>query len=479
MGHEDKVSKNRRQFLGSLGCASLGITSFLSSITNLGLINAAAAANMPTFAAPKSIPYKALVCFSFSGGNDSFNMLVPRGSSEYNEYATVRSNQALAQNVLLPINPLTSDGKEYGLHPNLNNVKNLFDTGNAAFVANLGALVRPTTLSDVYNSIDLPLGLGSHSDQFMHWQTSFPQQRINVGWGGRMAEILSSVNTNANISMNISLSGTNTFQNGNNSTAYAIQPEGNGSILLNGYNENDFFNVTKRQTLDNLLDINYQNILKQGYADIVTDSKAHALEFNSAIGSVGTFGTNFGADYISQSLQMVAKTIAAHSTLGMDRQVFFVNMDGFDNHDEVLVNHGELMNVFDNAIASFWSALGELGMQQQVTLFTMSEFGRTLTSNGNGTDHGWGGNCLVIGGAVEGQDIYGQFPDLYLGNPIDTGDGVLIPSTSCDEYFAELALWFADNGTSTLSATQLTDILPNIGNFWSPSPGSTPLGFMS
>ncbi len=479
MGHDNSVSKSRRQFLGSLGCAGLGVTSLLSGITNLGLMNAAAAANMPTFAASNTIPYKALVCFSFSGGNDSFNMLVPRGSSEYNEYASVRSNQALPQSSLLPITPITSDGKQYGLHPFLNNVKNLFDTGNAAFVANVGALVHPTTLSDVYNMIDLPLGLGSHSDQFTHWQTSYPQERVNVGWGGRLAEMLSSANTSANISMNISLSGTNVFQNGNTSTAYAIQPEGNGSVLINGYNQNDFFNVVKRQTLDNLLDINYQNILKQGYADIVTDSKAHALEFNSAIASVGAFGTSFGADNISQSLQMVAKTIAAQSTLGMDRQVFYVNMEGFDNHDEVLVNHGALMQQFDTAIASFWSALGELGLQQQVTLFTTSEFGRTLTSNGNGTDHGWGGNCLVLGGAVQGQDIYGQYPDLYLNSPIDTGDGVLIPSTSCDEYFAELALWFAENGTSTLSATQLTDILPNIGNFWSPSPGAMPLGFMA
>jgi len=478
MGH-DKVSKSRRQFLGSLGCAGLGVTSFLSGITNLGLLNAAAAANMPAFAASSSIPYKALVCFSFSGGNDSFNMLIPRGTSEYNEYAAVRSNQAIAQNDLLPITPLTIDGKQYGLHPNLGTVKNLFDSGNAAFIANVGTLVRPTTLSDVNNMIDLPLGLGSHSDQFMHWQTSFPQERINVGWGGRMGDLLSSANTNTNISMNISLSGTNVFQNGNNSTAYAIQPEGNGSTLINGYDQNDFFNVMKRQTLDNMLDQSYQNILKQGYADVVTDSKANALEFDSAIASVGAFGTTFASDYISQSLRMVAKTIAAHTTLGMNRQVFFVNMEGFDNHDEVLLNHGTLMQAFDTAIASFWSVLGELGMQQQVTLFTMSEFGRTLTSNGNGTDHGWGGNCLVMGGAVQGQNIYGQYPDLYLGNPLDTGDGVLIPTTSCDEYFADLALWFAENGTSTLSATQLTDILPNLGSFWSPTPGNSPLGFMS
>jgi len=479
MGHEHISNKSRRAFLRQLGCAGLGMTTFLSGITNLGLMNAAAKANMPMYAPLSSIPYKALVCLNLAGGNDSFNMLVPRGTSEYAEYAAVRSNQALPQSSLLPVSHLTSDGKQYGLHPNLSFVKTLFDSGNAAFVANVGALVQPVTVQEVWNNNNVPLGLGSHSDQSLHWQTSIPQVRTNVGWGGRLGEILSTANTNDDISLNISLGGTNVFQNGNNSTAYSIEYEGNGSTLINGYDETDFFNVLKRQTLDNILDQNYQNILRQGYADIITDSKSNAIQFDSALASVAPFSTNFNSDILSQKMQMVAKTIAARTTLGMSRQVFYVDLDGFDNHDEVLTNHGYLMTEVNAAIESFYNVLVEMGMQNQVTLFTMSEFGRTLTSNGNGTDHGWGGNCLVMGGAVNGQDIYGQYPDLYLGNAIDTGDGVLIPSTSCDEYFAELALWFADNGTSTLSTTQLTDIFPNIANFWSPIVGNSPLGFMS
>jgi len=480
MGHDHVSNKSRRAFLSQLGCAGLGMTTFLSSVTNLGLMNAAAKANMPVFAPGTSIPYKALVCLNLDGGNDSFNMLVPRGAGEYAEYAGVRSNQALPQSSLLPITQLTSDGKQYGLHPNLPFVKTLFDSGNAAFVANVGALVQPgITVQDVWNNNNVPLGLGSHSDQNLHWQTSIPQVRDNVGWAGRLGEILSSANTNQDISLNISLDGTNVLQNGNTSTGYTISPLGTGSTLINGSGENDFFNVLKRQTLDNIFDQNYQNILRQGYADIVTDSKNSAIQFSAAIAGVAPFTTTFNQNsLLSQKMEMIAKTMAARNTLGMVRQVFYVSIDGFDNHDEVLVNHGDLMTEVNDAIQSFYNVLVELGLQNQVTLFTMSEFARTLTSNGNGTDHGWGGNCIVMGGAINGQDIYGTYPDLYLGNNLDTGDGVLIPTTSCDEYFAELALWFADNGSSTLSATQLTDIFPNINNFWSPGPGLSPLGFM-
>lgn len=477
--HKHNHKNSRRQFLGTMGCAGLGLTSFLSSVTNLGLLNAAAASNMPIYSPQISSGYKALVCLSMDGGNDSFNMLVPRGTSEYNEYAAIRSNQALAQNTLLPITHNTPDGKQYGLHPNLSNIKNMFDSGNAAFVANVGTMISPTTMSDYNNGTNLPLGLFSHIDQLQHWQTSIPQSRSNVGWGGRLADILYSQNTNTNISMNISLDGINIFQNGNTVTEYSIQSTGQGSVSIEGYDQNDAFNIIKRQTLDNLLDQSYQDVLKTAYADAITNSQSNALQFGAAINGVSPFTTTFQGTDFSNKLEMVAKTIAARNTLGFSRQVFYVNIGGFDNHDEVIINHGNLMNQIDAAVGSFWGVMQELGLTDDVTMFTISEFGRTLTSNGNGTDHGWGGNCMVIGGGVNGQDIYGQYPDLYLNNPLDTGEGRLIPTTSCDEYFAELALWFADNGTSTLSTTQLSDIFPNIGNFWTPTPGQKPIGFMS
>ncbi len=469
---------SRRSFVGSLGCAALGATTFLSGITNLGLMNVAAASNMPLVPIPDGSDYKALVCISLSGGNDSFNMLVPKGTSEYQEYAEVRTNQALDQNSLLALNPINTDGKSYGLHPSLVNLQSLFSQGNAAMIANVGSLVRPTTLVEYMNRQDLPLGLFSHSDQQMHWQSSIPQSREHIGWGGRLADILYETNNNQNISMNISLDGTNIYQTGNTVAGYTINPS-NGAVIINGYEDTGSVPVARRTAIDGLLNQSYQNILQTTYRDMLRGAADNSLEFSSAIAAVDPFTTTFADTNISEDLHMVAKTIAARTSLDMCRQTFFVNLGGFDNHDEVLTNHGTLMQQLDEAIGSFWSVLQELGMENNVTLFTMSDFARTLTSNGNGTDHGWGGNAFVVGGAVNGQDIYGQYPDLYLGNSLDTGDGRLIPTTSCDEYFAELALWFGESAGSSLSSTQLIDIFPNIESFWSPSPGAKPLGFMS
>lgn len=470
--------RGRRQFLKSLGCTAMGATAFLSGLTNLNLLNAAAANNLPFAAAPNA-SYRAIVCLFLEGGNDSFNMVVPRGTSEYAQYAQVRSNQALAQGSLLPINPNTSDGKDYGLHPNLTNIQSMFESGKAAVVANVGSLVAPTSMTDYNNELNLPLGLFSHIDQATHWQTSIPQSRTDIGWGGRLADIIKSQNSNADISMNISLDGTNIYQNGDSITEYAIRSDGNGSISINGYDQNDYFNTLKRQTVDNLLDNSYQSILRTAYTQSITNSQSNALQFGSAIASVTPFTTVFPDTDLGQKLHMTAKTIAANGTLGMARQSFFISMGGYDNHDEVIVNHGNLMAELDAAVGAFYAALDEINLSDCVCSFTMSDFARTLTSNGNGTDHGWGGNCIVMGGGVNGQEMYGQYPELYLDNPLDTGDGRLIPTLSCDEYFAELALWFADNGSSTLSATQLTDIFPNLTNFWSPSPGQKPIGFMA
>ncbi len=477
MKNQKSNNQSRRRFIKSMGCAALGATTLLSGVTNLGLMNVAAAANMPLVPRPPG-DYKALVCLSLEGGNDSFNMLVPRGTGEYQEYASVRTNQSLAQGSLLPINPLVGDGKQYGLHPNLSRVQSLFEQGDAAMVANVGALVRPTSMAEYNNEINLPLGLYSHADQVMHWQSSIPQSRSAIGWGGRMADILYQVNNNQNISMNISLNGTNIFQTGDTVAAYAINPD-TGAVVIYNYEGDWTQATTKRAAIDGMLNQNYTNVLENTYRNMVRGATDNSLQFSSAIAGLSPFNTTFADTEISADLHMVAKTIAARNTLDMCRQTFFVQLGGFDNHDEVLMNHGYLMEEVDQAIGSFWDALGEMGLQDSVTLFTISDFARTLTSNGNGTDHGWGGVSMVVGGAVNGQRIYGSYPDLYLGNNLDTGDGRLIPTTSCDEYFAELALWFADNGLSTLSPTQLADILPNLSNFWSYAAGSGPIGFMS
>jgi len=463
---------SRRGFLTQLGlgCASVGTTSLLSGITNLGLINAAAAANRPIFA-PANNGYKAIVCLMLSGGNDSYNMLVPRGDTEYQEYADVRTNLALAQDSLRPINPLNDVGQELGLHPNLENIQGLFDSGNAAFVANIGALVRPTTMAQFELGNNLPQGLYSHSDQSLHWQTALPQNLSNLGWGGKLADILHTNNNNQNISMNISLNGVNTFQKGNVIREFSVEPGGN-DVTINGSNSTNFYNTIRRQTLDSLLETSYQNIFEKAYADTVRGSKDNAIEFAAALEQGTPITTAFGGDDLSQRLESVAKIIAAHGPLGVNAQTFFVQHEGYDTHDNIIVEHGELMSELDAAINSFYQAVEEIGMQNDVVVFTASDFARKLTSNGDGSDHAWGGNALVLGGSIEGKKIYGDYPSLYLDNPQDVGRGRILPTTSCDELFAELALWM---GASTAA---LPDILPNIENFWSPDPTTRPLGIL-
>lgn len=462
----------RRGFLSQLGlgCASVGATSLLSGITNLGLINAAVAANRPIYG-PVNTGYKAIVCLMLSGGNDSFNMLVPKGTSEYQEYANVRTNLALPQNSLRAINPTNNVGQELGLHPNLENIQGLFEAGNAAFVANIGALVRPTSMAQFELGNNLPQGLYSHSDQRLHWQTALPQNLSNLGWGGRLADILHTNNSNQNISMNISLNGVNTFQKGNIIREFATDPEGN-NVNIAASSGDTFYNNLKRQTLDSLLEVSYQNIFEKAYAETVVGSKANNLEFGAALAQGTPFSTSFGVDELSKRLESVARVIAAKGPLGVTNQTFFVQHDGYDTHDNIINEHGELMSDLDGAIYSFYQALEELGMQDDVVLFTASDFGRKLTSNGDGSDHAWGGNSLIVGGSIQGQKIYGDYPSLYLDNPQDLGRGRLIPTTSCDELFAELALWM---GASTAA---LPDILPNIENFWTPDPATRPLGIL-
>jgi len=471
-----KHHHNRRKFLGTTlkGCASLGLTTLYSGITNMGLINAAAAANRnPYTPKPAAGNYKALVCLLLSGGNDSYNMLVPKGTAEYNEYANVRTNLALTQNSLLALNPTSSDGKQYGVHPKLQKMRNLFESGNTAFIANIGALVAPTTLSDFQNDVNLPIGLFSHSDQQQHWQTSIPQDKNAIGWGGRLADILHTNNANNDISMNISLSGINLFQKGNQIQNYSIERQGTGSVLINDSDQSDFYNVLKRQTLDNILDQSYQNVLETAYTDVISNSKSHSIQFGAAIAGGTPINTYFRDDNLSQQFNMVAKTIAARDLLGVSNQTFFIEFGGFDTHDNFLTEHSDLMENLDNALMSFYDAMAELGLENDVTTFTISDFARKLVSNGNGADHAWGGHAMVMGGDVKGKNIYGQYPDLHLGNSLDTGSGRIIPTTSCDEYFAELALWFG------ASHSDINQIFPNINNFWTPTTGNYPIGFMN
>ena len=464
----------RRKFIGQAGCAAIGSTTLFSTLGNLFMTNALAADRYQF-----SGDYKALVCILLSGGNDSFNMLVPRSTTQYNEYAATRSDLALPSSSLLPINPITSSGVDYGIHPQLDGCQSLFDSGNLAFLANIGTLIEPVSNATEYysNSKDLPLGLYSHSDQVLQWQTSVPHSREAVGWGGKVADILQSLNSYQGISMNISLAGRNVFQSGNTVLEYAIKNSGNGAEGIQPfqyYDNQGFLNLIRNSAITDFMSQMYSNALQQTFADQTASAIEAQQIFSAAIANVPAFSSPFSSHYLSQNMEMIAKVIAARTQLGMCRQTFFVNIGGWDSHDEVLNSQDYLFNIVDNAMSEFYAVLEELGMENDVTTFTVSEFGRTLTSNGNGSDHAWGGQQMVMGGAVNGKEIYGAYPSLGLdSNPLNISDrGVLIPQLSTDEFFAELALWFG------LNSSDLSLIFPNIGNFYTPGSANYPIGFL-
>ena len=470
---------NRRKFIEQFGsgCAGIGATTLLSSLTNLGLISSAAAANTRnSMFTQTGSDYKALVCIMLAGGNDSYNMLVPRGVDEHADYAATRGDLAIPREDLLTINPTNTSGREFGLNPNMPNTQSLFEAGNLSFIANVGTLAAPTNITTFNNgSVGLPEGLFSHADQQQHWYTSLPDNRNALtGWGGRMADILQSVNDNQNISMNISIGGSSLLGAGNTVQSYPISDNGDGAILLDGSNNNGFYESLKRQTFDSLLEETYANTLRRAYVNTIRNATNNSFEFASALSNIPDSSVSYdGTGDLGSDLQMIARTIAARDTLGMSKQTFFSRTRGWDHHANILEAHAEKLTELDVALKAFYDNLVELGIENNVTTFVVSDFARTLTSNGSGTDHAWGGNVMVMGGAVNGQQILGQYPDLYLGNERDLGRGRLIPTTSTDEYFAELALWFG------ASSSDLDQILPNINRFWTPTTGNYPIGFMS
>ena len=464
----------RRRFLGQASCSALGATSLFSTLLSLRGANALAQPRrvIPPRGGLPGDDYKALVCLFLAGGNDSFNMLVPRGAAEYAEYATIRADLALPVESLLPVVPSTGDGREYGVHPGMPEVQQLFDAGDLAFVANVGSLVEPTDKAGVVNgSAKLPLGLYSHNDQIMHWQTSLPDIRTGQGWSGRMGDLLRASNTNDVVSMNISLSGTNVFQTGSQVIPYSIRSSGNGSVGVSGYGGSGVLDQLRTTAINSLLDQQYQNLFMETFAQTTRGAVDAHLQFSSAVAAVGSLATPFSPNPVSQSFQMVARTIAARQALGMRRQTFFILFGGWDHHDEVLNAQGMMLPVVSKALAEFHAALTELNVLQDVVTFTASDFARTLTSNGQGSDHAWGGNHMVMGGPVRGGDLYGTYPQLYADNDLDTGRGRLIPTTSCDEYFAELAQWFG------VADSDLATVLPNLDRFYTPG-AAPPIGFL-
>ena len=471
---------SRRKFLGAMSCAALGTTGLFSTLLNLQMTGKAVAASLESTTTTTSADaedFKALVCIFQAGGNDSYNMLIPTTPSEYTNYKSVRSNLAhpiTGTGAALPIDSLNTTGRTFAIHPIMTQVRDLFNAGNLAFIANTGTLIEPMTVAQYQNNtVRIPKALFSHNDQIFQWQTSVPQGGVGSGWAGRMTDVL-----NARISgmggavgMNISLSGNNIMQTGEQTTAYSISPS--GSISLIGRDAKIGVNMLRFDKFTSMADVQYQNLFQQAYINELKVSVDKDALFSKAF-SDAKITTVFSDDNLGADLKAVAQTIAARAALGMRRQIFFVLYGGFDNHQELLMTQSALLSVLSTSLKNFWDALGELGVQDKVVTFTASDFGRTLRSNGRGTDHAWGGNHIVMGGPVNGQRLYGAYPDnLLLGSGLDVGsNGRLLPTTSVDQYMAEMALWFG------VQPHELATVLPNIGNFYTPGSSSPPLGFL-
>lgn len=459
----------RRAFIGTMSCAAVGSTTFFSTLFNLQSMNAASLVNKPEFGANED--YRALVCIMLGGGNDSYNMVIPTSSEHHQVYSQTRSNQAIPRDQVLPLNAKTYQSQELGFHPSMPELKALFDQEKLAVLCNVGTLVEPIKKSDFYRGQKLPFGLFSHADQDKQWQTSVPQTNAATGWAGRLADMVQAANTNQEISMNISLSGKNIFQLGEQVSEYSILPTGTGSRGIKGYGGSQTFDQIRTAAVQSLMEQQYQDIFKKTYAETIQASQnTHALFSQAIAGS--SLQTTFSASDFSQRLRMVARTMQVRQQLGVRRQTFFVRFDGWDHHDELLNNHSQMLGILSKGMSEFQAALAELGLEDAVTTFTISDFARTLTSNGNGTDHAWGGNVLVMGKQVRGKDIYGLYPRLELNGELEVGNGILIPQISTDEYFAELALWYG------VSPTELPILFPNIGNFYNTFSNNPPLGFL-
>ena len=477
MDLKQKIS--RRQFIGQANCAAVGTASLLSSLLSLRLTAGAASASNFT-------DYKALVCLFLNGGNDSFNMLVPRQQSAYNEYEQVRggvggSGLAIPRANLHQITSSlqnTSAGAGYGdfgIHPDLPYLKTLYDQGDLAFVSNVGSLIEPTSLVQYNNgSKPLPEGLFSHPDHQVHWQTLVPQVRGSApkGWGGRMAEVMSHANQQSNISMNISLSGANVLQSGNTNVPYITDP--GGVVELKNYEQDP----TLQLAVDDILGHHYQSIYSKTLAQANRNSIDASVAFKTALDSLSTpFDPSVisGETQTYKRLSMVSKIMEARTALSMNRQIFFVERGGWDHHNELLTPQSGLFIELNEAIEIFWTAIQSMGLQNNVVLYTASDFGRTLTSNGSGSDHAWGGNHFIISGSgnINGGEIYGKYPDLALDNSsTDLGRGRILPTTSVDAYMAELANWYG------VPQSEMSTVIPNINNFSFSNPNS-PLGILN
>ena len=463
-----KHSISRRKFIGQASCAAVGTTTFLSTYLNLGAINTLAA-RPHIIGNPND--YKAMVCILLAGGCDTHNVLVPTETTAYDEYVATRGDLALDLNAtpaqLLPLN-YNDNGSTFAVHSGMPDVRQMFDVGELSFVANIGTLIEPIANRQEFESglKKLPLGLYSHSDQIMQWQTSVPQSRSAVGVGGRLGDLLQDMNSIPQVSLNISLAGKNRFQSGNQYNEYSISRTSTADNIgfdgfSSGSSNSGYINDLKNNTIDSLVEQQYAHLFQQTMAGLTRQTIDNIELFKTALGNVVPFTTSFSGTNLSNDLKKIAELISVRQYLGANRQIFFVTYGGWDHHDNVLGSQEIMLPFVNNALKEFNEAMKEIGMHDNVVTFTISDFARTLTSNGNGSDHAWGGNQIIMGGPVNGGQIFGQYPSLALNHDLNLSNrGRILPTTSVDEFYAELALWFG------ASPNDLDYVLPNLCNFY-------------
>ncbi|WP_395683819.1 DUF1501 domain-containing protein [Dokdonella sp.] len=476
---------DRRRFVRDTLCAALGGASVYSALGGMKLLQAATRAGTYGFA-----DYRALVCVFLYGGNDGFNMIVPISGQARTDYLAVRPTLALPTAGLHALNAPASgfgspgDGSSYGLHASMPELATVFNAGKAAIVANVGTLVQPVTKAEYQNgNPPLPPQLFSHADQSAYWQSSPPNNQPVTGWGGRIADLVVNANP-ANIPTLTSLGGQDAFLRGQDVNGY----------VMNWYGPNvvDFpYELSQTNALQNAFNALHApgqvNALERTYGSSMRHSMATASLIDATLGAAGMpdfSGFFTGTDTLGQQLQTVAKLVwAANNNVpgytGIQRQVFFVTTDGYDTHSDQLVRQDPLLVDLSRSLAGFHNAMNSVSLASRVTAFTASDFGRSLSNNQNGSDHGWASHHFVVGGAVNGTRFYGDdlghtgtahMPSLApsASNPNDAGYGQIIPTTSVEQYTATLAKWFG------LTDGDIDLITPNLANF-----NTRYLGFVS
>lgn len=493
---------NRRDLLKHSLCLAASGTAFTALAGRLGMAHAATPAKnrRPLLG---GTDYRALVCVYLAGGNDSFNMIVPNDQGSHSTYALTRGNIAVPRNKLVTLNPTTGDGARFGFHPGVAtssslqphqgvlDLAGLFNQSGSpiAMVANVGPLLFPINQTQYENgSVATPPQLYSHEDQSTFWQTPTADTIKRVGWGGMLADQFYGLNQNPTLAMTISTNGENVFQAGETVVPYFLNQDGVSNIYAIDPVWPD--EISRRAALFQLMNGPLDHPFERTYANAFKRTVSNYEQVIAALDSATNFDGVFGTDaqinadqtvdsnFIKQ-LKMIARIISVRSSLEMTRQIFYVALGDFDNHDNQLTIHPQRIASIASGLTKFYQATQQMGIADKVTSFTASEFGRTLSNNGDGTDHGWGGHHLVVGGAVNGGQYYGKFPSLAAtaSNPDDAGGGQIIPTTSVDQYAWTLARWYGlpddagGRGTVFPNVSRFTDI--TIGGT-----GSHHLGFL-